>query len=504
MSLQEQYVFEPGADLAASLGGYASLVTQAIRQAYPNSYRGMTISSSVQPSVFGQPNGFPLGWNEWHRRCLWIDPVTGVTSSYKEGTGWINVASLIPAGTITSAMIQDQAVTLGKISRSGAPGSAVLQLNSNGTVLSWVLPSTIHAPGSLGISVLANGSVAAKEVLKAGPTGPVWGALTTGDLPLGFNRAFLRTQNGAVVWGSFNASIDMGVGSLPIDRLIAEQEGSLLIAKRTPSTATQASEFLFEEVLPASLEKVLPVKSLIAGPTGTRLTSDGGEVKWTAEPEGLEAMVVLNGTVDTTQLSVSTVSTSDNEITFSVNHGLSHGDVIWSNTDSSTDVHTSTNGIVANIPYFAEVVSATKIKLHASKLGALEQNVDTVVSITGTASMTFRVWNNDPILASRGIDGVIRVIRGGSGGPGYYGVGLSKVYGQDDYAVIVTPSKSPTLSLTVNSIAQNRKWQLSANVTETAARWFDIETFAIAPGTYSEYNSSHQVNAEKLYIAVYA
>lgn len=102
--------FVEGIDPTSTFGGYASVLLQLIREAQPSSTYGMILFDTATPDVTGA--------NAWRKRCLWLDftdPAIPTVNVYRESSGgWINVQRIIPSNAITTAMIQNAAVTLAK------------------------------------------------------------------------------------------------------------------------------------------------------------------------------------------------------------------------------------------------------------------------------------------------------------------------------------------------------------------------------------------------------
>ena len=158
------YQFDPGNDLA-DFGVLATELLAAIKLALPNSYHGGVIVSTTAPAVTGQPSGYPTDWYAWHKRCLWLNAVTGLLSVYKTSVGWISIFDAIPANTITTAMLQNLSVTIGKMSATGGAAYQIMRVNAGATALEFVSPN--DAITAVAINKLVGGGAGLKFVQSA-------------------------------------------------------------------------------------------------------------------------------------------------------------------------------------------------------------------------------------------------------------------------------------------------------------------------------------------------
>ena len=161
--------FVEGIDPSATFGGYASVLLQLIRQAQPSSTYGMILFDTTAPAVTGA--------NAWRKRCIWIDltvPGTPTVNVYKEGgsPGWANVQSVIPNNTITTAMIQNAAVTLAKLSVSGGTANQLIRVNGTGTAFEFVSLASLVTAGSIPVGSLITTGIPAGQLRFAGVVGP--------------------------------------------------------------------------------------------------------------------------------------------------------------------------------------------------------------------------------------------------------------------------------------------------------------------------------------------
>lgn len=163
-----------GYDLTAIFGGYASALMQAIQRALPESTFGMILVDSSTPDVSGS--------YAWRTRCLWIDTTntaTPVLKAYRTtgSPGWFAIADAISNSTITTAMIQNGAVTLAKLYAPGIGEAAkLLRVNAAGTGFELASVSTIITDfGIIPIGSLDSTSVPVGEEKFVGCIGNIAG-----------------------------------------------------------------------------------------------------------------------------------------------------------------------------------------------------------------------------------------------------------------------------------------------------------------------------------------
>lgn len=137
--------FVEGIDPTSTFGGYASVLLQLIRQAQPSSTYGMVLFDTTAPDV--------TGTNAWRKTCIWLDltnPALPTVNVYRTSApGWVNVNNIIGANTITTAMIQNAAVTLAKLSVSGGAANNLIRVNGTATGFEFVALSSIVTPSSI-------------------------------------------------------------------------------------------------------------------------------------------------------------------------------------------------------------------------------------------------------------------------------------------------------------------------------------------------------------------
>jgi hypothetical protein len=160
--------FVEGIDPTSTFGGYASVLLQLIRQAQPSSTYGMILFDTTAPDVTGA--------NAWRKRCLWIDttnPALPTVNVYRPSSaGWENVQSIIPPNTITTAMIQNAAVTLAKLSTSGGTANQLIRVNGTATAFEFVSLASLVTVGSIPVGSLITTGIPAGQLRFAGVVGP--------------------------------------------------------------------------------------------------------------------------------------------------------------------------------------------------------------------------------------------------------------------------------------------------------------------------------------------
>lgn len=177
-----QYNLDPGIDYTALFGGYASALTDGIQLAQPGPVQGFTLYQDTTPTVTGSYSGGPANWYEQNKRFSWIAPTTGIMYAYKAGVGWINVATNIPANTVTTAMLQNNSVTVAKlwVPNNVADAGKALVLDAGGA--NWLIADAItgRADGSIPVAKLTPGVDGDFLQTVAGIT--TWAAVTSNQL----------------------------------------------------------------------------------------------------------------------------------------------------------------------------------------------------------------------------------------------------------------------------------------------------------------------------------
>ena len=161
--------FDEGIDPTSTFGGYASVLLQLIREAKPSSTYGMILFDTTAPDVTGA--------NAWRKRSIWINfatPSLPTVNVYREGgsPGWVNVNDVISANTITTAMIQNLAVTLAKLSPAGGTANQLIRVNAGATAFEFVSLSSLVVAGSINVNSLITTGIPAGQFRLVGTYGP--------------------------------------------------------------------------------------------------------------------------------------------------------------------------------------------------------------------------------------------------------------------------------------------------------------------------------------------
>lgn len=243
--------FVEGIDPTSTFGGYASVLLQLIRQAQPSSTYGMILFDTTAPNVTGA--------NAWRKRCVWIslaNPNLPTVNVYKEGTspGWTNVNDVISPNTITTAMIQNAAVTLAKLSASGGAANQLIRVNATATAFEFVSLSNIVTPGSILPSAISGVAVpagttrflgnyntgttswfSAQQVIEEVPAGIIDATQIAPSTTAAARSRFITTRTADVYsnWRYFEPNVDILAGALNGDRLT---DSTVAISKIVPGT----------------------------------------------------------------------------------------------------------------------------------------------------------------------------------------------------------------------------------------------------------------------------
>ena len=161
--------FIEGIDPTSTFGGYASVLLQLIRQAYPSSTYGMVLFDTTAPDVTGS--------NAWRKTCVWLNltlPDFPTVNVYKEGTspGWVNTNNIIANGAITTAMIANGAVTLPKLSVSGGAALDLIRVNATTTAFEFVNVASLITVGSIPVGSIITTGIPPGQLRFAGVFGP--------------------------------------------------------------------------------------------------------------------------------------------------------------------------------------------------------------------------------------------------------------------------------------------------------------------------------------------
>lgn len=160
--------FIEGIDPTSTFGGYASVLLQLIRQAIPSSTYGMILFDTTAPDVTGS--------NAWRKTCLWIslaNPAEPALYVYRTSApGWVNINDIISPNSITTAMIQNNAVTLAKLSVAGGTANQLIRVNAGATAFEFVSLASLVTTGSIPVGSLVTTGIPAGQFRLAATYGP--------------------------------------------------------------------------------------------------------------------------------------------------------------------------------------------------------------------------------------------------------------------------------------------------------------------------------------------
>ena len=272
MPTAEEQVFTLGTDLTPTLGAGVALIEQAIELATTTSYRGLVIYSETTPATSGQPSGYPTGWYEWHKRCLWLKPSTGEIFQWN-GTTWALSIAKPGANTITGSMIASATIPISKFLPDAGSSLKVIRVNLGESAFEYIAPADLFAANSIAISKL-DGTSAGSYVL--------------------------TRSSGSKAWTLFDSATIIGLfgsNEFPIDYLT---RGSAL---QVPMTNAAGTAVTWASVLTGIADYTVPLTKL------SKTIADAG--KW--------LRVQADGSVSAETLSITTPSgisfASESEVT---------------------------------------------------------------------------------------------------------------------------------------------------------------------------------------------
>jgi hypothetical protein len=296
--------FVEGIDPTSTFGGYASVLLQLIREAKPSSTYGMILFDTTAPDVTGA--------NAWRKRSIWIsllNPALPTVNVYRESApGWVNVNDVISPNTITTAMIQNAAVTLAKLSTAGGTANQLIRVNAGGTAFEFVSLSSLVTTGSIPVGSLITTGIPAGELRFAGTFGP-----------------------GVANWYTSQTIInDLVDGSIPTD-LLSPAPGATTRSKFLTGRISDTFagwrflepnvDILNDTLSGGKLQNgtVAPIKVESAGiPDGYLLSKVGGVPDWVA-PTAVAGIVASKQVVEVTPLPAA--NTPVNVITYAATGG---------------------------------------------------------------------------------------------------------------------------------------------------------------------------------------
>jgi hypothetical protein len=243
-----QYNLDSGVDYTALFGGYASALTDGMQLAQPGPVQGFTLYQDTTPTVTGSYSGGPANWYEQNKRFSWIAPTTGIMYAYKASVGWVNVASNVPANTITTAMLQNNSVTLGKLAVTNdvADAGKGLLLDAGGA--NWLLADVItsRVDNSIPVAKITASGTNLQFVRTVGGI-TTWADLTSAQLNTILIPATGALNTNALDVSTWNPLAVMRVNSAGtfvefVDPQDLLQDNSIPISRLSPSTG-QANKY---------------------------------------------------------------------------------------------------------------------------------------------------------------------------------------------------------------------------------------------------------------------
>lgn len=273
--------FVEGIDPTSTFGGYASVLLQLIRQAQPSSTYGMILFDTTAPDVTGA--------NAWRKRSIWVSlatPSLPTVNVYREGgsPGWVNVNDVISANTITTAMIQNLAVTLAKLSPAGGTANQLIRVNAGATAFEFVSLSSLVTTGSINVSSLITTGIPAGQFRLAATYGPgvaTWynaqqvidnlaNASIGTDLiaPAGAATArsqFLSTRSGDpfATWRYLEPNTDIQANTLNGDRVLANSLALSKIIAAGADAVLMTTGGVVDWVPPTSVPGAVATKQIV-------------------------------------------------------------------------------------------------------------------------------------------------------------------------------------------------------------------------------------------------
>lgn len=172
MPTAEEQVFVGGADLTPTFGANAALIEQAIELATTTSYRGLVIYSNTTPATSGEPAGYPAGWYEWHKRCLWLKPATGEVFQWN-GTTWALCVAKPGANSIVGSMVASATLEISKLKPDAGSSLKLIRVNLGETAFEYIATADAFSANSIPISKL-DGTSAGSYVLTRAAGSKSW------------------------------------------------------------------------------------------------------------------------------------------------------------------------------------------------------------------------------------------------------------------------------------------------------------------------------------------
>lgn len=266
MPTNDNYILDAGANLTPTWGPLATQIEQAIELAVPNSYRGMVIADTATPTTTGAPAGYPAGWYEWQKRCLWLNTSNNQLYGF-DGTTWALIKSRPADASIGTSTIIDGAVTISKLSPSGGTAYQIPRINSGATALAWANATDLFNANEIPISKLGDvtspTSVGSFVLTRNGPTkawtpfdsATILAILGTNEIPVDYlirgaalQVPMVNAGGTATVWSSVVSGI--ADGALPIAKLAPVIADAGKYLRRNPTTGAVESVTLAMQTTP--------------------------------------------------------------------------------------------------------------------------------------------------------------------------------------------------------------------------------------------------------------
>ena len=281
MPTAEEQVFTLGTDLTPTLGAGVALIEQAIELATTTSYRGLVIYSDTTPTTSGEPSGYPTGWYEWHKRCLWLKPSTGEIFRWN-GTTWALSVAKPGAGTIVGSMVASATLEISKLKPDAGQSLKLIRVNLGESAFEYIAAADAFAANALPISKL-DGTSAGSYVLTRSAGSKSWtlfdsatviALFGSNEFPIdslargsALQVPMVNAGGTAITWSSVVAGIADGALSLAkLDAVVADA-GKYL--RRNPTTGVVESVALSTPVVPNIQQVTNEITSLPAAGAAT-------------------------------------------------------------------------------------------------------------------------------------------------------------------------------------------------------------------------------------------
>lgn len=282
MPTAEEQVFIGGADLTPTFGANAALIEQAIELATTTSYRGLVIYSDTTPTTSGEPSGYPTGWYEWHKRCLWLKPSTGEVFRWN-GTTWALAVAKPGSNTITGSMVSSATLEISKLKPDAGSSLKLIRVNLGESAFEYITAADVFSANSLPISKL-DGTSAGSYVLTRSAGSKSWTVFDSATIIslFGANEfpidslargsalqvPMVNSGGTAIAWSSVVTGIGDGALSLAKLQSVVADAGKYL--RHNPTTGAVEAVTL---VIPTNTQPTVYTSALTAvGATGVTVS----------------------------------------------------------------------------------------------------------------------------------------------------------------------------------------------------------------------------------------